>query len=153
MTQTTLLKNDIQDAIKQLYLALKVTASYPKDHPNSLQLINKSYKIFSAFIRKQESLSLVVISNTLLVNDKPIDSDNDFSRRFVHVLSKRDIESIIFFHGLSFLEYKTFLTLMAGRPDEIKKAGGMAKSIMRSGISQIKINEVTYGTISNENKV
>ncbi len=143
-------QNQLHNAIKHLYLTIKVIASYPKNHPSAQHAINKSYHLLTSLLNKQKILTTAVVSSALLVDDITINEKNEFSSKFVIALSNRNIQSITFSKGLSLEDYKIFLGEIAKRPDVLQNEGGLAKILKIKKISNISINEIKYGRISKE---
>ncbi|MFC1532142.1 GspE/PulE family protein [Thermodesulfobacteriota bacterium] len=140
------------DAIKQIQLCIKSTASYPEDHPISHHIINKSYETLASCLNKRTALNISVFGNKLLVNNVPLDSKNTFCIGFQSSLEQRDIDSINFYDGLTMKEFMIFLNAMIKNPGILKQNGGVASILHQHGVSTIKLNNVKYGKIAEGSK-
>jgi hypothetical protein len=50
----------VTDTIKQVYRAIKSTASYPGDHPTSRHIVANSYETLAALLDRRGSLTVCV---------------------------------------------------------------------------------------------
>lgn len=140
------------DTVKEVQLAIKSTASYPSDHPTSRQIVGKSYETLADLLNKQDTLTVCVFGDRLVVDDVPIDGKNGIFATFAKDLRQRDIDSIAFHRGLSHNDFTIFLDAMIKRPNILTQEGGVASILKHHGVSTIKLNGVKYGKISEESK-
>ena len=136
------------DTINQLQLAIKSVGVYPEDHPITTDIINHSYSALTGHLNAKSTLTLGVLGNKLLVDDLPLESKNNLAAGFALELEQRAIDSISFYRGLSRRDYLIFIKAMAKKPLSKGKHGDVTMILKNSGISSIRLNEITYGKVS-----
>ena len=143
-------KGSFLDAINQLQLAIKSAGVYPEDHPITTEIINHSYESLAGHLNTQSVMTLSVLGNKLLVDDLPLESPNNLAASFALDLEARAIDSISFYRGLSRKDYLVFIKAMTSKPLSRGKQGDVAAILKNSGISAIRLNEITYRKVSGD---
>ena len=140
------------DALQQVQTAIKNTAAYPEDHPIPNQILSKSYDALANLLNKQDTFTVGVFGEKLMVDDVPVEGKHTPFTSFAKDLEQKDIDSITFCRGLSQKDFKTFLNAMIKRPDVLSQEGGLASILQNQSVSNIRLNDVKYGQISEESK-
>ena len=138
------------ETLKHIYLTIKGISAYPLNHPSINKLVGKSYQMIQHTLKTKKFITATAIGETLLFDDIPINYKKIFAAGFASFLSKRNVDSLTFFRGLSINDFKTFLIILAERSDNLKTRGGVANEIRKRGISHIKVNEIKYGKITDD---
>ena len=137
-------KGPFLETINQVQLAIKSAGVYPEDHPITTEIISNSYEALAGQLDAQSPLTLSVVGNKLLVDDLPLESPNNMAASFALDLEQRAIDSISFIRGLSRRDYLIFIKAMAQKPLLKGKHGDVALILKNSGVSAIRLNEITY---------
>jgi type IV pilus assembly protein PilB len=140
------------DTLQQVQIALRNTAAYPENHPATNQFCAKSYESLSDLLDKQDTLTVCVFGEKLMVNDVPIETEHTPFASLATDLEQKDIDSITFCRGLSREDFKIFLEAMIKRPDVLSRQGGLASVLQSQRVSNIRLNDIKYGRVSEESK-
>jgi type IV pilus assembly protein PilB len=138
------------DAVQQVQTAIKNRSAYPEDHPITSQFFNKSYETLANLLDKQDTFTVGVFGEKLLVGEEPIGGRHTDFAGFAKDLKRKGIESITFCSGLSQKDFKIFLTTMIKRPHVLRQRGSVASILQRQRVSNIRLNEVKFGKKSEE---
>lgn len=148
MKSNTVLKKSLLDTINQLQLAIKSAGVYPEDHPITIDIINNAFDALSNHLTTQNALTLCILGNKLLVDDLPLETQNNLAASFALDLDQRAISSISFCRGLSRRDYLIFIKAMTQKPLPKSKQGDVASILKNNGVSAIRLNEITYARAS-----
>jgi len=140
------------DTLQQVQTAIKNTAAYPEDHPITNQMVGKSYDALANLLNKQDTFTVGVFGEKLMVDDVPVEGKHTPFTSFARELGQKDIDSITFCRGLSEKDFKTFLNGMIKMPHVLTQEGGLASILQHQRVSTIKLNDIKYGKISEESK-
>lgn len=141
-------KGSFLDAINQLQLAIKSAGVYPEDHPITTEIINNSYEAMASHLNSQSPLTVSVLGNRLLVDDQPLETQNNLVASFALDLEQRAIDSVSFNRGLSRRDYLVFIKAMTQKPLSRGKQGDVAAILRNNGVSTIRLDEITYRKVS-----
>jgi type IV pilus assembly protein PilB len=140
------------DALQQVQTAIRHTAAYPEDHPICNQILSKSYETLANLLNKQDTFTVGVFGEKLMVDDVPIEDKRTPFTSFARELGQKDIDSITFCRGLSQEDFNTFINVMIKRPHVLINEGSVASILQHHRVSNIRLNEVKYGQILEESK-
>ncbi len=141
------------DALGQILLAIKTATSYPENHPILGRIIDQAHKNLANLLSEKPTLTVTSSGDRLLVDDIPMDNKNSLFANFNSDLGQNGIESITFYQGLSYQDFKTFLYAMTKGPDTPGKMSDVAGVLQNQGITTIKLNHLKYGKITEESEM
>ena len=138
----------LQTMIRQFNVSLRNMKVYAVDHPSMARALQKAHEAIIQILDERGELSLAVVQNKLLVNESPIEDDNQLVGRLVEELTLRNVQSLTFRNGLSMDEFKVFLGCMQQDPDRLSMEGGVGQFLEKQGVLNVVANDVKYGKIN-----
>jgi HEAT repeat protein len=152
--------SDLARRAVELLISLNAAMTNIHMYPPTSDMISASveaaYSRLVPLLEETGKLTLGEADNLLLVNGEKL-HDRDQSRppvlAFLDGLRKRDIYSVTFSRGIGEEEFRSFLECMAGDPEELRRAGGLAAEIKKRGCSFILVNEKRFVSVSDEEEI
>ncbi len=140
-------QKEILNALYFLRVIISNTRLYSLEHPKTKEMISSAYTSISKILRVVRQLTILIIDNDLVVNNKTIRCEEaDYFSLFITVLQKKNIAHVTFKRGLTIPELTQFLaSLSAKNNDPVYNGPGIS-----SGELQLK-DDVNLGT-SEENQ-
>jgi len=147
-------KQRVKEMVKQLALAVRSVRSYPPRHPRVVKDFQRAQELVED-IMGPIPLSMVFFENTIIVENVKIDAGDLPAAEVILKTAKRlGIESITFQPKFSSEEFQTFWAeIFTASPLSVKEAGGPEEFLKSKGVHSIKVNEVQYGIIREEDRV
>ena len=146
------IKELCMEAVQQVKMAIKHTASYPGNHPISRQVISKSFKNLTDLLKKQNTLTFGTFGGKLFAENMPIDGKKSLFDSFAKDLNRKDISSITFYRGLTQKDFTLFVDAMIKRPGIVTPKDDVSSILNQHRISTIKLNEIKYGKVTKKAK-
>jgi len=103
-------EQQLVNVIQQINVAVTKIRMYFWDHPEVTNHIDLAFGEIGHFLRVKPKLTFIVYNNRLVVDKKPISSDAPHLTHFIHLLTEKGIEYIIFQAGLTRKEFEKLLT-------------------------------------------
>ena len=95
---------EIIKVITQLTAAIQNVGMYPPDHPQILSPIQEAYNCLSALLKTKRDITIVLISEHLMVDNRSLLIAGTYEAAFVRTLKKCSIERITFLRGLPLVQ-------------------------------------------------
>ena len=92
--------NKILTFITQLTSAITKAHLYSETHPEVGRSVEKVYTTLDEMLGEKPSVTLILVSDQLVVNDRALKGGGASMERFVHILKQRGIERITFVSGI-----------------------------------------------------
>ena len=141
----------VSELISHIMTALSGCALYAEQHPVFGEFAEKALRVLEE-LYEEGSVSIVMIGDSLIVNDKPFLDRGVYVSNFFKRLRKKKIEKIILRKGLDISEFRKFISVMASRDDitsspnisvgiievRLKTAGADISALLDKGISRVR---------------
>jgi len=96
-------------AISLLTAAITNIRMYSLQHPQVLRYIEKAYSELTEILSKSPELTIFYVGEDIVVNRRPISSDNPNAQKFIKLLSDKGIERLTFLKGMHDSEMMEFI--------------------------------------------
>jgi HD-GYP domain-containing protein (c-di-GMP phosphodiesterase class II) len=104
--------------IAQLTAAVTNTSLYSATHPQVAAYIDKAYRVLTDLLRIKPEITILLIGEDLVADNKPLPSGNAYIDNFVRILKKKAIERMTFVSGLPPTELQGLIHDLAS-PDAV----------------------------------
>jgi hypothetical protein len=118
--------------------------SYPSGHPLIESSLNKLLTRYNELMGQKYELSIGVARDSLMFENTYLDKNNPVYRDFARSLFQCGIGALIFRHGLTASDAKSFLEILHMKRDVISQAGGINTVWQNSGIEALGIQAIRY---------
>jgi diguanylate cyclase (GGDEF)-like protein len=138
------------DLATAIITAVRNISLYPPASKMREESIAAVYKRLQGLFLEAASLTLSDLNKVLLLNSKRVpfrEDKKEMIAAFISLMSERDIQSIQFLNELQQSEVSLLLSLLAEKPDEIRKKGGIAKLVSQEDIKYIKLRMIDYESL------
>ncbi|MEO0107112.1 MAG: HEAT repeat domain-containing protein, partial [candidate division WOR-3 bacterium] len=140
--------------IKQLGLGINICRIYPKGHPSLEPVIQRIKILLKELPIEQESVSVVVIEDVLMMGEDRFDSQKlPLVKSLVDRFARLGVKSITFDINAPEDEIRTFFLAMAATPADLADYGDIVSLVRARGILNIKINKYRVGVLSSEEEI
>ncbi len=140
--------------IKQLALGINICRIYPRGHPSLEPVVQRIKIMLKELPIEQESISLVVIEDVLMMGEDRFDSKRlPLVKSLVDRFARLGVKSITFNVDASEEEIRAFFLAMAATPADIADYGDIVALVRARGILGIKINKYRVGVVSSDEEV
>jgi len=110
-------EQDSQEAlagvIAQLTAAVTNTSLYSATHPQVGQYIEKAYGLLEALLRTKPDITLLLIGDDLVADNRPLASGSAYVANFTRILRKKGIERLSFVAGMPKAELQELIRVLA----------------------------------------
>lgn len=136
--------------IRYNYIASVNCVLYPKASRMRLQPVEEIHKRLSQIFAETDVLNIASFQDALIVNNKKLGKEQKsfFSEGFISLLKNLGIESISFEKDVKLEELSKFIEII----NDPKKEGELSLRLEKSGVSHIKVNEVSYDITKRKTK-
>jgi HD-GYP domain-containing protein (c-di-GMP phosphodiesterase class II) len=104
--------------IAQLTAAVTNTSLYSATHPQVAAYIEKAYGVLADLLRLKPEITILLIGNDLVADNRPLPSSGAYIDNFVRILKKKAIERITFISGVPKAELHDLIHDLAS-PDTV----------------------------------
>jgi hypothetical protein len=122
---------------RSIYSAFKTVVMYSVDHPASERALQQAYDTLSALLAQAPQFTFGFLNHRLILND--LLTDEPLLRPFEAELTRRGIATITFTGGISQVELKRALSLLAAKPKAIEGAGGIQAFLAAHPLSGARV--------------
>lgn len=136
----------ILDFLRGLRVCLNVSTLYSKEHPSFLKTAEDFREKAVELLKFETFIKLDITVSSLLIGEKDYTKEA-MCQDMVGFLHNRKIKNIEIKPGLIVEEAAAFMSLMAMRPSEVAKAGGLGKIITGEKLTNIVIDELEYSQL------
>lgn len=105
----------IHNFIRTLIPALHHAHQYTTSHPHTVSSIREAYTHLLGAIDEDNDLSLMIIGDRIVINEKPLE-DSIHTSRFVRHLKARGIQHLTVEYGITFEEMTAFVGMISEKP-------------------------------------
>jgi HD-GYP domain-containing protein (c-di-GMP phosphodiesterase class II) len=109
---------DLSRVIAQLTAAVTNTSLYSAKHPQVAAYIEKAYGVLADLLRLKPEITILLIGNDLVADNRPLPSGGAYIDNFVRILKKKAIERITFISGVPKAELHDLIHDLAS-PDTV----------------------------------
>lgn len=141
---TTDNQNLIQDFIKTFLSVAIKTSLYSPEHAKVREAIAETYEKLCVIFESTDQLTVGIAEEKLLVEGEEPELPEMVYHKFVSLLERLHIESIVFNKGITSEEWIAFSQIIVPNPEKIREAGGVTKFLNNMNLKNISINEVSY---------
>lgn len=111
-------QKDILNTLYLLRIIISNTRLYSLDHPKTKEMISRAYTSIRKILRGSPELSILIIDDDLVVNNKTIRSEEaDYFALFITVLRQKNIAHISFKRNVTIQELNRFLADLSAKGD------------------------------------
>jgi len=139
----------LPELIRAIYLASVNYILYPPQSIMRLQTLEEISGSLARIFSETDALALASLGGELIVNNKRLSGGIRFLGRFMSLLKNANIECVEFEKETSREELSKFIDAI-NNPKNINQ--GIALAVERSGISHIKVKEISYGVPGSKEK-
>ncbi len=107
--------NKILTYITQLTSAIAKAQLYSRAHPEVARSVEKAYTSLVELLRETPSVTVILVSDQLVVNDRALKGGGEPLEKFVRILKHRGIERITFGSGIAKPELVTWIESITAR--------------------------------------
>ena len=93
-------QGELVQAIAQMTAAVTNTSLYSISHPQVGQYIDRSYQALTAFLQTRPELTLMLIGDDLVAENRPLPGGSAYVSNFVRVLRRKAVGRLTFVAGL-----------------------------------------------------
>lgn len=122
------------------------------ENPLAKKAIEETSSFIEEFLKKKDVV-LYIHEGKLKFGEFPIAERNPTVTRLVDLFTKDKMISIGFEKGFSMDNFVKLLNILAKRPDDIAKAGGVEKLVEEESIPGIRINPITYELLEKDEEI
>jgi HD-GYP domain-containing protein (c-di-GMP phosphodiesterase class II) len=108
------------DAQKALYQVIKLMIAavhghrlYNEQHPQVVQTVEKAFKNLSHLLARRDAITLMIIDQDLVVENRRVLGGGPSKEKFVQILSDKSIERLTFTSGLTFTQFQSMVRHLA----------------------------------------
>ena len=154
-SQSFHLPENLEQEVRELHLAIKQAAFYPKGHPVRVKSANKACKSIQQVLSAQQDHSLMVIEDKLYIDEHRSDinkqqyvASDSRSRDIVFKFRQNGIRSAIFTRGMELGELEAFLGIIAEKTGHSKPEGYASRLLDAiEDVSHIRIVDIEYENV------
>lgn len=132
--------------IYEMNITRRYVLSYPSGHPVVESSIWKVLQSLEQLLHNQDSITIGVARNALMVSQGILDHKNPVYRDLAAFLFSRNIATISFSRELTDVEFATFIRIINGTPESIRAGGGIARLLGEADVRNIVAAEIDYGS-------
>jgi len=140
-----------QELIKAIGTGISISRTYPKGHPKLLPVVRKLRVLLREIPMEQDSISLVVIEDVIMIEDERYDSKVlPIVKSLVQRFEQLGVKSITFNVDLSENDILEFYNAMAATRADLTDYGDVVALLRAKGVLGIKVNKFRVGVISSD---
>ncbi len=147
MTDQGLNPSTLENALRGLAAVIKAVRFYPPAHPALQAALDNAVSQFAALLSGQERLALSVRKDRFLREGMPVAATNPAVKKLAHHLFARRVQDLSILPDLSAHDLEQWSRCLAREPEEIIRAGGLAKVLAGAEIATIWVNETDLSKI------
>jgi HEAT repeat protein len=147
---------EVTEFTAALHLAAKALQFYTAEHPRGVEALTNLDRAASALLEGRPRVSIVAAKETLLVDGTPIAMDGTRKahvKALAHELEARQFGGLVITQGVSYREHIELVRLFVMKPPQIVAAGGAEEILQRAGVIHIRISNVRYEAITEDEEV
>lgn len=126
---------------------------YPSTHPQVRDTVKDTHNLLLKFLSEKKSLTVGVYGDKLVVEKVTLDMNNRIVQNFLDSFKKLDIESMTITEGITEEELETILRIIATRPEEMEREGGVKEVLKKKGVEHVQINEIELAQVKKDKKI
>jgi len=130
--------------VKQMGLTIKASALYPPSHPGNALAVETLHRVLSAFIQTYGQCSVGVGRHTLTVDGTAVPGDP--SAALAYALYSRKLVQFAVLPTIGESQLASFVRIVGMERTKLEAAGGIARLLSESGVTEIKVKELAMGT-------
>ncbi len=139
------------ELIKVIGLGINISRTYPKGHPKIIPVVQKLRVLLREIPMEQDSVSLVVIEDVIMIEDERFDSKIlPIVKSLVQRFEQLSVKSITFNVDLSENDIKEFFNAMAATRSDLTDYGDIVALLRARGVIGVKVNKFRVGVISSD---
>ena len=104
---------ELSQVIAQFTAAVTNTNLYSPTHPQVVQYVDKAYAVLYDLLKVKPEITLLLIGNDLVAENRPLASDSTFATNFIRIMKRKSFERISFLSGLTKSELESFIRDLA----------------------------------------
>jgi HD-GYP domain-containing protein (c-di-GMP phosphodiesterase class II) len=117
----------VYQLIKLIVAAVHCSRLYAESHPQVIQYVKKAFRIVSHLLREKTALTLLIIDQNVVVDDRRLPNSSPYQDKFVRILSDKSIERLTFEAGLTLRQFHRLVRNLASDAPLPSKAGSEIK--------------------------
>jgi len=129
--------------VKQMGLTIKASGLYPPSHPGNALAVETLHRVLSAFIQTYGPFSVGVGRHTLSVDGTTV--PGLASEALAYALYSRRLIQFAFLPTISESQLASFVRIVGMERTKLEAAGGIGRLLSESGVTEIKVKELTMG--------
>lgn len=133
--------------LRLLVITWKNLWLYSEYHPLGKSSLKKCYDTLILILNERNEFSIGTAEDKILAEEMVMDEEKYVMSSIAKELSDRNIFSLVFYRGVSKEDFKSLFDILIMRPEQIKKAGGVAHLIDHRKMKYIQANTVKFGKI------
>jgi HEAT repeats len=139
--QDEALSPEIQDIMRNLFTAIRVTKLYPSNNPIYSQSVEKSFDGLAQFLETSREYRVGVQKTNFTYLHTPVGKDAQLNRAIAQDLFTKGIREMVFSNGMTAAELLSFCQTLALTPEELAMKNGITSILWEKGITNIKVTE------------
>ena len=100
-----------------------------------------------------KELQFSITEEGLLLNNVGVEQKNPLAKTFVQHLNAREIRNFSIVKGLTYEKFCSLVDVFNEKPDDIRKSGGFATVLSKSGIEGVRAAKISYVQVSEDDVV
>jgi CRP-like cAMP-binding protein len=139
-----------------LNAALTNLRLYPPTSAMIGNSVNSAYSILQAVIEQEGSMVFAESERNLIISGQPLDEKEQKKPQvaaFIQLLLKHGIKSISFEKGLEKSDILGFLEIVSKKPEDLRKEGGIQKSLSAKGTRNILLDQKLYVAMDKDQRL
>jgi putative nucleotidyltransferase with HDIG domain len=141
--------NEVQRAAMHLMAAIKSVSFYPQSHPAVRQPLQELAGIFGNILKEQPEIHLGIVKGVFFMEDHLVVSPNAAVSALVERLTKKEIDALTIYVGVTPEDLFQFAALLARRETT---SDMLTKELEKNGVRTIRlgIDHLAYGGSDHE---
>jgi HD-GYP domain-containing protein (c-di-GMP phosphodiesterase class II) len=117
----------VYQLIKLVVAAVHCSRLYAETHPQVMQYVERAHKIVSLLLKYKESVTLLIIDQNVIVENRRLSKRGPYQEKFVRILNEKSIERLTFEAGLSLEQFQLLVRNLAADEGPSVQTGGEIK--------------------------
>lgn len=137
----------IAKAVVDLHIAHRNLSIYPPTHEQVKQSVQKAYAGLSKVFERQESFTLAIMKDGLVLDQTPLPANKQICKEFAHILKQYQVATLTFGQELDESELIRFLLLIGSDQEEVSEQGGIEAAADACNLSNISFAAVDFSKL------
>lgn len=142
------------ELVKRLCLALTNVEMFSADHPMGKKGVDTAYELLAQMLeRRGEPVVISVAGKTIVLDGMSLEERNPLVNKLAAKLDDVHVSSLVFDPGVTAEEFHAFYSILGKGPKVVNAEGGLEKMMEEASIQRIRMEEISYVMVGEDQKV